>query len=308
MRWTGGRRSQNIEDRRGQRTPRVGRGIKLGGGGMILALLVTMLFGGNPMMLLQMLMGGGGNMGFDATRPRQSQPRQKLPGQVRSGQQRPANSQIPGTPNDKLAEFTSAVLADTEDTWKKLLAEKGAHYREPKLVLFSDAVQSGCGVTSSAVGPFYCPLDSKVYLDLRFFTELHHRFGAPGDFAQAYVIAHEIGHHVQNLLGVSSKVQQARQRMSKSDGNKLSVLQELQADCFAGLWAHHAHRSRAILESGDIEEGLRAATAIGDDSIQKRTQGHVNPEAFTHGSARQRVEWFKRGLDKGTIAECDTWS
>jgi len=301
MRWTGGRRSQNIEDRRGQGAPRVGRGIKLGGGGMILALLVTILLGGNPMTVLQMLMGGGGGMGIDATRT--GQPRRTLPGQHHSSS---TNTSSPT--DDKLAEFTSAVLADTEDTWTKLLSEKGARYREPKLVLFSDAVRSGCGVTSSAVGPFYCPLDSKVYLDLRFFSELHHQFGAPGDFAQAYVIAHEIGHHVQNLLGISSKVQQARQRMSKSDGNKLSVLQELQADCFAGLWAHHAHRSRSILESGDIEEGLRAATAIGDDSIQKRTQGHVNPEAFTHGSARQRVEWFKRGLDKGTLAECDTWS
>ena len=188
-----------------------------------------------------------------------------------------------------------------------MLQAQGVQYQQPRLVLFSDAVQSACGNQSSAVGPFYCPPDQRVYLDLTFFDELGRRFGAPGDFAQAYVVAHEVGHHVQNLLGISDQVHAARGRMSRADANALSVLQELQADCFAGIWAHHAQRQRQVLEEGDIEEGLAAASAIGDDTLQRRSQGRVVPESFTHGSAAQRVQWFRRGFEQGTLEACDTF-
>jgi predicted metalloprotease len=208
---------------------------------------------------------------------------------------------------DRLAEFVSVVLADTEDTWHQLFSAAGQSYREPKLVLFTTMVRSACGMGQSAMGPFYCPPDQKVYIDLGFYQDLKHRHGAPGDFAQAYVIAHEVGHHVQNLLGISDAVQSKRQRVSKADGNQLSVQLELQADCFAGIWAHHADRSRNILEQGDVEEALNAASSIGDDRLQRQSQGYAVPESFTHGTSAQRVRWFKRGIETGDFNECNTF-
>jgi predicted metalloprotease len=207
-----------------------------------------------------------------------------------------------------MGQFVSVVLADTEDTWNTLFRENGQNYREPGLVLFSDAVQSACGFAQAAVGPFYCPSDQKVYIDLSFFRDLQQRFRAPGDFAQAYVIAHEVGHHVQTLMGISAEVQQMSSRLSRTDANTLSVRQELQADCFAGIWAHHAQQQRQILERGDIEEALGAASAIGDDRLQRQSQGYVAPESFTHGSSAQRVRWFTRGFQSGDLRECDTFN
>jgi hypothetical protein len=204
--------------------------------------------------------------------------------------------------------MTSVVLADTEDTWNALLPQYGVQYVEPTLVLFSDAVQSGCGAAQSEMGPFYCPRDQRVYIDMSFYHDLSQRFGAPGDFAQAYVIAHEVGHHVQNLLGTAEKVQAAQQRAGQADANALSVRMELQADCYAGVWAHHASRSRQLLEAGDVEEGLNAASAIGDDRLQRMSQGRVVPDAFTHGSSEQRVRWFRQGLQAGTLEACDTFA
>jgi predicted metalloprotease len=209
---------------------------------------------------------------------------------------------------DPAADFISVVLADTEDTWTALFAEGGQRYEVPKLVLFSGSVQSACGFAQAAMGPFYCPADRKVYIDLSFYRDLKDRFQAPGDFAQAYVIAHEIGHHVQNLLGLSDKVQQARQRGSEVEANALSVRLELQADCFAGIWAHRADRTRQILETGDVDEALTAASAIGDDRLQQQSRGYVTPDSFTHGSAAQRVRWFRRGLDSGQLDACDTFA
>jgi len=263
----------------------VGRPLVAGGGavGLVVALLV-MLFGGDPSVVLS------------------GDPQDSSGGVGTGGSGRPVDpAQAP------LQDFVSVILADTEDTWPRLLEPLGVRYAEPRLVLFSDAVQSACGVQESAVGPFYCPLDQRVYLDLGFFRELDRRFGAPGDFAQAYVVAHEVGHHVQNLLGISERVHSMRGRMSPAQANALSVRQELQADCFAGIWAHHAQKQRQILEQGDVEEGLQAATAIGDDTLQRRSGGHVVPESFTHGSAAQRVEWFRRGLEQGTVEACDTF-
>jgi hypothetical protein len=202
----------------------------------------------------------------------------------------------------------SAVLADTEDTWRVLFRDMGREYEEPRLVLFSGAVSSACGMAQSASGPFYCPPDHKVYLDMSFFRDLQSRFRAPGDFAQAYVIAHEVGHHVQTLLGISQKVRALQQRASEREANTLSVRQELQADCFAGVWAFHAHRARQVLETGDIEEGLNAAAAIGDDRLQRQSRGTVVPDAFTHGSSAQRVRWFKKGIEAGDVQQCDTFS
>jgi hypothetical protein len=206
-----------------------------------------------------------------------------------------------------MADFVSVVLADTEDTWGPIFAGAGAQYPPPRLVLFTDVVRSACGMAQSAMGPFYCPLDQKVYVDLGFYRDLRERFGAPGDFAQAYVIAHEVGHHVQTLRGVSQKVQDARGQLSQEEANQLSVMLELQADCYAGVWANHAGRARQVLEQGDVEEGLNAAAAIGDDRIQRQTQGTVVPEAFTHGSSQQRVSWFRRGLEAGSLEACDTF-
>lgn len=208
----------------------------------------------------------------------------------------------------ELVEFVSVVLADTEDTWHQLFASRGEHYREPRLVLYRGAVNSACGMGQAAMGPFYCPGDQKVYLDLSFFEDLQRRHGAPGDFAQAYVIAHEVGHHVQTLLGISSKVHQAKRGLSEAEANRLSVKQELQADCFAGIWGHHADRSRRLLDQGDIEEGLTAASAIGDDRLQKQARGYVVPESFTHGSSAQRARWFETGLTQGRLSACDTFA
>ncbi len=209
---------------------------------------------------------------------------------------------------NELADFVAVVLADTEDTWKAQFAAGNATYREPVLVLFTDAVRSACGMGSAAMGPFYCPADQKIYIDLGFYRDLRERFHAPGDFAQAYVIAHEVGHHVQNLLGISGQVAQQRQRLDKVSANQLSVRLELQADCLAGLWANHADRARNILERGDIDEALNAASAIGDDRIQRQSRGTVVPDSFTHGSSEQRVRWFQRGLQSGQIGACDTFS
>jgi hypothetical protein len=199
------------------------------------------------------------------------------------------------------------VLADTEDTWHAQFRQMGKAYQEPTLVLFSGAVESACGFAQAAVGPFYCPADQKVYIDLSFYQDLKSRHGAPGDFAQAYVIAHEIGHHVQNLLGISEKVHSARRQISQAEGNRLSVMLELQADCFAGVWAHHADRARHILEPGDVEEALNAASAIGDDRLQRESRGYVTPDSFTHGSSKQRVRWFRQGLESGDVMACNTF-
>jgi predicted metalloprotease len=278
MRWGSGRRSDNIEDRRGMRmSPRVAGG----GLGAIVIILLALFFGVDPRLLMQ-------GMGTQSHVEQPASPAQ------------PAGS-------DPLAEFVSVVLADTEDTWRALFQQAGAQYQDPKLVLFSGAVQSACGFAEAAVGPFYCPADHKVYIDLGFYRDLRDRFQAPGDFAQAYVIAHEVGHHVQNLLGIADQVRNAQQRVSQAQANDLSVRMELQADCLAGVWAHHADRSRQILEQGDVEEALNAASQIGDDRMQMRARGYVAPESFTHGSAEQRVEWFRRGLDSGDLDRCNTF-
>ncbi len=276
MRWEGGRRSGNIEDRRGMRVP---GGIAGGGIGVVVIALIALFFGVDPRVILQ------------DTGP--------SPAQQSGGPVDPAL--------DGIKDFVSVVLADTEDTWSTIFQRGGARYQMPNLVLFSGAVQSACGFAQSAVGPFYCSGDQKVYLDLGFFQALESRLGASGDFAQAYVIAHEIGHHVQNLLGITGKVAESAQRGGQTRANQLSVRQELQADCFAGIWANHANRSRQVLEAGDIEEGLNAAAAIGDDRLQMQGQGYVAPESFTHGSSEQRVRWFKQGLEAGSLAACDTF-
>ena len=280
MRWEDQRRSDNVEDRRGMRVPggAAGGGI----GTIVIVLIVSWLTGANPLTLLQMAGGGGG------------------------ASQTPVEQGQVGAPTgDPQAEFAAVVLASTEDAWTRVFQQAGERYQPPTLVLFTDAVQSACGTNSAAVGPFYCPADQKLYIDLGFFRELDQKFGAPGDFAQAYVIAHEVGHHLQTLLGVSEQVMAARQRAGEAEGNRLSVLQELQADCFAGVWGNHAREK--LLQEGDVEEGLRAAAAIGDDTLQRRSQGRVSPESWTHGSSEQRVEWLRRGLSQGTIESCDTF-
>jgi len=278
----GRRRSGNVEDRRGMRPVRTGVGLSIGG---VLFLLVLSLLGINPLPFL----------GVATKQPEVQMQQADQPYQE-------------GAQEAKLRQLTEVVLADTEDTWKAILPKYGVQYVEPTLVLFSEAVQSGCGMAQSGMGPFYCPLDQKVYVDMSFYNELETRFGAPGDFAQAYVIAHEVGHHVQNLVGTAKQVQEAQQRAGKAEANELSVRMELQADCFAGVWAKNAAQSRQLLEAGDVEEGLRAASAIGDDRIQQQTQGYVVQDAFTHGSAEQRVRWFRRGLEQGTPEACDTFS
>ena len=259
-----------------------GRGLAGGGIGAVVLVVVAMLLGVDPAILLD---GGAGY----------------APPQ----QQREAPS---GAPEDELGQFVSVVLADTEDTWNSLFQQGNRDYPEPTLVLFSGVVQSACGFAQAAMGPFYCPADSKVYIDLSFYRELQQRFRAPGDFAQAYVIAHEVGHHVQNVLGIMDRVNSAQQRMSRADANALSVRVELQADCFAGIWAHHANRSRQVLEQGDFEEALNAASAIGDDRLQKQSGGRVVPESFTHGTSAQRQHWFRRGFEAGEMRACDTFS
>ena len=282
MRWRDGRESDNIEDRRGMS---ISRGTKIGGVGglgLVAIVLIGWFFGIDPTVLLQ---------GVQET---------QTPSVSVQQSSRP-------TANDDQRKFVAVVLAETEDVWHEAFRKMERTYQAPKLVLFSRAVESACGMAGSATGPFYCPSDHKVYLDLSFFEDLRMRFGASGDFAQAYVIAHEVGHHVQTLLGISKKVNELQSRANLSERNKLSVRMELQADCFAGVWAHQAHKSRQILEAGDIEEGLNAASAIGDDRIQRKTQGHVVPDAFTHGSSAQRVRWFKLGLESGNLQTCDTF-
>lgn len=281
MRWETGRRSDNVEDRRGMRVsgPVVGGGI----GAVILSLLVALL-GGDPSVIWE----------------QQQAPPDRPSTQAPGGQ----NSSV----NDEMKDFVSVVLADTEDTWGQIFRQSGGQYVEPKLVLYADAVESACGYAQSAMGPFYCPRDQKVYIDLSFYRDLKSRYRAPGDFAQAYVVAHEVGHHVQNLLGISDKVRSLQSRTNRVEANQLSVRLELQADCFAGVWANHADRSRQILEQGDIEEALNAASSIGDDRLQMRSKGYVVPESFTHGSSAQRVQWFKQGLQTGDPEQCNTFA
>ncbi len=277
MRWQGRKESDNVEDRRGMRVP--GGGLGLGLGGAVLILAFALITGKDPRALLQLL----------------SQVQESVP---------EAAGPAAGPPTDELGKFASVVLADTESTWEAIFASGASRYQVPKMVLFSQAVRSACGTASAAVGPFYCPSDGKVYLDLSFFDELSHRFGAPGDFAQAYVIAHEVGHHVQNLLGISEQTHAAQQRArGESEANALSVRLELQADCLAGVWASH---TKIELEAGDVEEGLRAAAAIGDDRLQKLEQGEVQPESWTHGSSEQRVHWLREGIKSGDPNTCKT--
>jgi predicted metalloprotease len=279
MKWQGRRESDNVEDRRRMS----GGKIALGGGLIgVVFLIINLLMGGDPEQVLQ---------------------------QVQSQSAQEANSEPLSEQENEMASFIKVALADNEDVWNKLFSENGLQYREPKLVLFKNSVQSGCGGASAAVGPFYCPADEKIYIDLNFFNELKERFGAQGgDFAIAYVLAHEVGHHVQNLLGTSEKVHQMQQQVSEKQANKLSVALELQADFYAGVWTHHNEKLNKVLEEGDIEEALSAANAVGDDHIQKKAQGYVVPDAFTHGTSEQRMYWFKRGLSSGNLQNGNTFS
>ncbi len=277
MRWEFGRRSSNVEDRRGAGVsgPVVGGGI-----GFIVLSLIAAFFGVDPAILEQVAPINDNPTAVN----RQNSPE-----------------------SNRLADFVSVVLADTEDTWNPLFREMGANYVEPTLVLFSDRVESACGFAKAAVGPFYCPADQKLYIDLSFYRDLQERLQAPGDFAQAYVIAHEVGHHVQNLMGISDKVRSLQSQVSEVEANQLSVRLELQADCFAGIWANKAQNSRQVLEPGDIEEALNAASSIGDDRLQSQSKGYVVPESFTHGSSAQRVRWFKKGIQTGDVEQCNTF-
>jgi predicted metalloprotease len=286
MRWREARRSDNVEDLRGRSVP---RGVRVGGmGGLAVLILavVAMLMGVDPRVLFQ--------EGPMVDSPYVSVPPSQGPG-----------SQVTG--GDELRDFVSVVLADTEDVWHEVFRAAGRTYDPPTLVLFSQAVESACGFAESATGPFYCPIDGKVYLDLSFFEELKTRFGAPGDFAQAYVIAHEVGHHVQNLLGITQKARALRSRLSSVEANQVSVRVELQADCLAGVWANLAQRMRLVLDDSDISEGMRATSVLGDDRMQRRAQGYVVPESFTHGSSAQRAQWFRQGLGSGDSEDCDTF-
>jgi predicted metalloprotease len=279
MKWEDAPESDNVEDRRG--FPIGGRGASLGCGGLILLLLVSWLTGINPARLLDMTQG--------------SSPSQQV-------SNIPPSGQAPAQPTDQLGKFASVVLASTEDVWTRIFAQAGKTYEKPRLVLFTDATRSGCGVASTQTGPFYCQIDRKVYLDTAFFRELSQRFGAPGEFADAYVIAHEIGHHVQNSLGVFDRMGEGRSR-----DNAVSVRVELQADCFAGVWGNKANEGRTLIEPGDFEAGLRAAGAIGDDRLQRMSQGYVAPDSFTHGTSQERVSWLRRGLETGDPGKCDTF-
>jgi uncharacterized protein len=286
MRWEGNRQSDNVEDMRGSGG---GGGFGFGGrsigiGTIVIALVGGAIFGINPLTILGILSGGG-------------------PAPVQQTGPAPAPPA-----NDQMAKFVSTVLADTEDVWGELFTKGGASYVKPKLVLFRGAVRTGCGQGQAAMGPFYCPLDQKVYIDLNFYETLKTRLGAPGDFAQAYVIAHEVGHHVQKLLGITDKLEQLRGRASQAQGNAMSVKLELQADCFAGVWAHHAQNARQILEQGDVEEAMNAAAKIGDDALQGSRGGAVVPESFTHGTSAQRQRWFSTGLKTGSVKACDTFN
>jgi predicted metalloprotease len=278
MRWQGGRQSENVEDRR--RMP--GGPVAIGGGiGTLVLIVLILVLGGDPRPLLQQV---------EVPPPRAAPEAGDL-----------------AEVDDELKQFVATVLADTEDVWRELFAQEGREYVDPKLVLFSGQEQSACGFASAAMGPFYCAGDQKVYIDLKFYDEMRDRFGAPGDFAQAYVIAHEIGHHVQNQLGILPRIHALQRRVDPEELNQLSVRLELQADFFAGVWAHHAQKMRQILEPGDIEEALRAATAIGDDRLQQESQGYVVPDSFTHGTSEQRVRWFKKGLESGRLKDGNTF-
>ncbi|MBO9538869.1 neutral zinc metallopeptidase [Herbaspirillum sp.] len=295
MKWEGNRESDNVEDRRGD-----GDGGGYGGGGglpfggrsiglgtVAVALVASYFLGINPLTMLDLLSGGGGGQA-----PVQQQ-------------QAPAHKP---SPNDQMARFVSTVLADTEDTWGQLFADSGKQYVRPKLVLFSGRTPTACGMGQTATGPFYCPGDQKVYIDLSFYELMKQRFKVSGNFAQAYVIAHEVGHHVQHLLGISDKVDAARRNATEKQANAMSVRLELQADCFAGVWAYHANQARHIIEDGDIEEALNAASAIGDDALQRQARGEVVPDSFTHGTSAQRVAWFKRGITEGKVNACNTFA
>mgnify|MGYP001809999756 FL=1 len=288
MKWEGHETSRNVEDRRGSpgggRAPRLGGGRGIGLGTVVIALVAGWLFGINPMTVLGLLSGGDTGAAV--------------------AQQVPAAT---GQPQDREGQFVATVLRDTELVWQQQFQAAGSRYQEPTLVLFRGATPTACGTGQSAMGPFYCPGDAKVYIDLEFFETLSSRLGAPGDFAQAYVVAHEVGHHIQNLMGITAKVDAMRGRVSQAQMNALSVRVELQADCLAGVWAHHSQRGKGWLERGDIDEALRAAAQIGDDTLQRASQGRVVPESFTHGTAEQRMSWFKRGLDGGRIDGCNTF-
>jgi predicted metalloprotease len=289
MKWEGNRQSDNVEDRRDDGS---GGGFRAGGGGgrsvglgtIVIALLAGWALGINPLTILGVL--GGGDM---------------APVSQQAPAQRPPS-------DDRMAQFVSTVLADTEDVWKDVFKQGGAQYQEPKLVLFRGATPTACGTGQAAMGPFYCPGDQKVYIDLRFYQTLRDELGAPGEFAQAYVVAHEVGHHVQNLLGISDKMDAMRGRVSEKEYNALSVRLELQADCFAGLWAKKSNDSRQTLEGGDIEAAMNAAAKIGDDALQQKAQGRIVPDSFTHGTSAQRVRWFNVGLQSGNMKACDTFS
>lgn len=282
MRWRGERESDNVEDRRGMSISRGAKVGGIGGLGLIAVVVVSMFLGIDPTTILQ------GLSGMQQTSSTVSQ-----------------NNAPPL--NDDVKKFVSVVLGQTEDVWQEAFSKEGRTYEPPKLVLFSEAVESACGMAGSATGPFYCPADQKVYLDFSFFEEMKSRFGVSGDFAEAYVIAHEVGHHVQTLLGITQKIHELQSRRSETESNRLSVMVELQADCLAGVWAHQTEKNRRVLEEGDIEEGLNAASAVGDDRIQKSSRGYVVPDSFTHGSSEQRVRWFKNGLENGTMQSCNTF-
>jgi len=282
VKWEGNRQSDNVEDRRSGGAGLGGRSIGIGS--VAIALVVSYFLGVSPITVLNVLTGGGTD-----------------------GQTRSAPAQRPPA-DDRMAAFVSTVLADTEDVWKAVFVQAGATYREPKLVLFRGTTSTACGQGQAAMGPFYCPADQNVYIDLGFYETLQNQLGAPGDFAQAYVIAHEVGHHVQNLMGITSKMEQMRGRASQSEFNALSVRLELQADCFSGVWANHAQAARQLLEQGDVEEAMNAAARIGDDALQRASTGQVVPDSFTHGTSAQRQRWFKTGLRSGNLKECDTFS
>lgn len=281
MRWSGGRRSSNIEDRRRAKP----RGIVGGGIGTIVIILVALYFGVDPTFLIEGLESSNVSTSSTGTRPTAED-----------------------LANDPLADMVSVVIADTEDVWHEIFADMGRRYEEPTLVMFTGATRSACGTGQAAMGPFYCPADRKAYIDLSFYEDMRTRFSAPGDFAQAYVIAHEIGHHVQNLLGISNEVRRAQSGVSTAEANTLSVRLELQADCLAGVWAHRADKARGILEAGDVDEALNAASAIGDDRLQRQSRGTVVPESFTHGTSAQRQRWFRAGLQSGDPGSCDTFA
>ncbi|MEZ5704533.1 MAG: neutral zinc metallopeptidase [Burkholderiaceae bacterium] len=297
MKWENNRQSDNIEDRRNQ----PGGGGMFGGGGrrrggkgiglgtIAVAFIAAWIFGINPMTILGFL-GGAGDL---------------MPSQTQSA---PAGTTPTGRPSDEMGRFVAAVLGGTEDAWGAVFRQSGAQYEPPRLVMFRGTTQTACGQGQAAMGPFYCPADRKVYIDLSFYETMKRQLGAPGDFAQAYVVAHEVGHHVQNLMGLTGKVDSMRGRISEREQNALSVRLELQADCFAGIWAHHNQQSKGILEPGDVEEAMNAAAAIGDDALQRKSQGVVVPDSFTHGSSEQRQRWFYKGLETGSVQACDTFN